>query len=82
MARSKFVVGETVEMFCYHVRDNQRVQDWLTGRVIQTDQRMIAVQFEQAVFSNNGWLIPDQILWCAHGSPHIRRKTTELAEHL
>jgi hypothetical protein len=49
------------------------VKDWLAGTVVQADNRMLAVQFDTVVFSSNGWLIPDRILWCAHGSPNIRR---------
>ncbi len=73
MAREKFRVGEKVEVQCYHVRDGQLVRDWLNGVVVQTDFRMVAVQMDGEVYSNNGWLIPDRILWCAHGSPNIRR---------
>jgi hypothetical protein len=71
--REKFTVGERVEMRCDHIRSGKRVKDWLEGTVIQTDSRMLAVQFETDVFSSNGWLMPDRILWCAHGSPNIRR---------
>ena len=49
------------------------MNDWLAGTVVQADNRMLAVQFDTVVFSSNGWLIPDRILWCAHGSPNIRR---------
>ena len=71
--RAKFVIGERVEMRCDHIQDGQRVNDWLSGKVIQTDHRMLAVQFDADVFASNGWLIPDRTLWCAHGSPNIRR---------
>jgi hypothetical protein len=60
-------------MRCDHIREEKRVNDWLAGTVVQADHRMLAVQFDTAVFSSNGWLIPDRILWCAHGSPNIRR---------
>lgn len=73
MARRKFLVGEHVEVFCDHIRDGQRIRDWLPGQVVQVDRRMAAVRFETDVFSSNGWLIPDRTLWCAHGSRHIRR---------
>jgi hypothetical protein len=73
MPRAKFVVGEQVEVRCDHIRDGRRVNDWLPGKVIQVDRRMAAVQFETDVFSSNGWAIPDRVLWCAHGSPNIRR---------
>jgi len=71
--REKFSVGERVEMRCDHIREEKRVNDWLAGTVVQADNRMLAVQFDTVVFSSNGWLIPDRILWCAHGSPNIRR---------
>jgi len=73
MSHAKFVVGEAVEVFCDHLREEKRVKDWLAGMVVQTDYRMAAVQFETEVFASNGWLIPDRTLWCAHGSRHIRR---------
>ena len=73
MAREKYRVGETVEMLCHHVRDGQPRLDWLPGRVVQVDQRMVAIQFDAEVYSNNGWLIPDRTLWCTHGSRHVRR---------
>ncbi|HLE30130.1 MAG TPA: hypothetical protein VI793_18545 [Anaerolineales bacterium] len=71
--RAKFAVGETVEMLCDHLRDGRRANDWLPGRVVEVDNRMVAVKFDADVFSSNGWRIPDRILWCAHGSRNIRR---------
>jgi hypothetical protein len=71
--REKFRVGEQVEMLCRHVRDGQATLDWLAGRVVQTDSRMVAVCFDTPVYSNDGWLVPDQTLWCTHGSRHVRR---------
>jgi hypothetical protein len=73
MPREKFSVGERVEMRCDHIRGGRRVNDWLAGVVVEADHRMLAVKFEAEVYSSNGWLIPDRILWCAHGSPNIRR---------
>src|SRR5688500_9136380 len=73
MARAKFSVGEAVEMRCTHLRDGQRVVDWLPGRVTQADARMVAVVFETDVFANTGWRIPDRTLWCTHGSQNLRR---------
>ena len=73
MPFEKFAVGETVEMLCNHLRAGQVVNDWLAGRVVQTDARMVAVRFDTDVYSSNGWRIPDRILWCAHGSRNIRR---------
>ena len=71
--REKFRVGEQVEMLCRHVRDGQATLDWLAGRVVQTDSRMVAVCFDTPVYSNDGWLVPDRTLWCTHGSRHLRR---------
>lgn len=77
MRRTKLMVGEQVEVRCYHRRGDQVVHDWLPGRVVQTDARMAAIRFEAEVYSNNGWLIPDRTLWCAHGSPNLRRSRTQ-----
>jgi hypothetical protein len=73
----KFAVGEAVEMYCGHLRAGERVTDWLAGRVVAADYRMVAVKFEAEVFANNGWPIPDRTLWCTHGSRHLRRPATE-----
>lgn len=73
MSRPKFEVGETAQVLCYHLREGHMTHDWLTGTVVQADYRMAAVKFDVAVFANNGWRIPDNVLWCAHGSPHLRR---------
>jgi hypothetical protein len=75
MRRSKFKVGDQVEMRCYHVRDGKTVHDWLAGRVVQADARMLAVMFDTDVYANNGWRIEDRTLWCAHGSPNLRPGT-------
>jgi len=77
MRRSKLTVGEQVEVRCHHRRANQVVRDWLAGVVVKVDARMAAIRFETDVFSNAGWLIPDRTLWCAHGSPNLRRLTAE-----
>lgn len=73
MARVKLTVGENVEVRCYHRQGEQVVNDWLAGRVVQVDRRMAAIRFDTDVYSSNGWLIPDRTLWCAHGSPNLRR---------
>ena len=70
--KPKFVVGERAEVLCDYVTNGQRVHGWLAGNVVQADRRMAAVAFEYDVFSGNGYLIPDRILWCAHGSRNIR----------
>lgn len=73
MPRAKFVVGETVEVRCSFSQAGALVTDWLAGKVVQADNRMVAVQFELDVFTTIGGPAPDRILWCAHGSPNIRR---------
>jgi hypothetical protein len=73
MPRIKFEIGEKVELRCYFVRDQQIVHDWLAGVVVRAEARMLAVEFDADVFSNNGWRIPERILWCTHGSPNLRR---------
>ena len=75
-APKKYARGEIVEMYCGHLDPAGRtVTDWLPGQVVATDHRMVAVKFDVDVFANNGWLIPDRTLWCAHGSRHLRRAT-------
>jgi hypothetical protein len=73
MPREKFSVGERVEMWCDHLRDGQRVTDWLAGTVVEADYRMAAVRFDVDVFSSDGWRIPDRTLWATHGSRNLRR---------
>lgn len=77
MSRPKFATGERVEVFCYHEGENGVARDWLRGTVIQTDDRMVAVRFDANVYTNQGWRIAERILWCAHGSPRIRRPGDE-----
>jgi hypothetical protein len=81
MGRAKFQVGERVEMRCPHVRAGRLVTDWLAGVVVQADYRMAAVQFDQLVLSSTGRPIPDQVLWCTHGSPNLRRPARENADN-
>lgn len=73
MAKEKFSIGEKAEVKCLHLRNGEVVEDWLVGIVVETDYRMAAIQFETNVFSSNGWMIPNRTLWCAHGSPNLRR---------
>lgn len=78
MAKEKFVEGEAAEVKCFHRRDGKVVEDWLAGVVVEADSRMAAIRFEVDVFSSNGWPIADRILWCAHGSPKLRRPSEEV----
>jgi hypothetical protein len=73
MPREKYRVGDQVELFCQHTRDGSRVSDWLAGRVVSADHRMVAVRFDTDVFANTGWPVADRTLWCTHGSRNLRR---------
>jgi hypothetical protein len=67
-----FDVGDTVEVFCDHEKNSQRIRGWLKGIVVQVDTKMVAVQFRSNVFLTDGWMVPDHILWYPLTSPHIR----------
>ncbi|MEK6574407.1 MAG: hypothetical protein AABZ58_08860 [Chloroflexota bacterium] len=73
MPKEKFSVGENAEVKCAHLVDGKQVEAWLAGIVVDADYRMAAIRFESDVYASNGWRIPERILWCAHGSPNIRR---------
>jgi len=68
-----------VEVRCHHGQGGQIQHGWVAGEVVQADQRMAAIRFAVDVYSSNGWLIPERILWCAHGSPNLRRPAPEAA---
>lgn len=69
-------VGEVVEIFCDHNNDEgNRVRDWLQGVVVQADEKMVAVQFNQDVYLTDGWMVPDRVLWTQHFSETIRPAT-------
>jgi len=65
-------VGDIVEVFCDHEKNDLRIRGWLKGIVVQVDAKMVAVQFRTNVFLTDGWMVPDHILWYPAGSPHIR----------
>jgi hypothetical protein len=67
-----FQVGDTVEVFCDHEKNRERVRGWITGIVVQVDNKMVAVQFRSNVFLTDGWMVPDRILWYPLTSEHIR----------
>ena len=67
-----FEVGDTVEVFCDHEKNNDRVRGWIKGIVVQVDNKMVAVQFRSNVFLTDGWMVPDRILWYPLTSEHIR----------
>lgn len=67
-----FQVGDTVEVFCDHEKNRERVRGWIGGIVVQVDNKMVAVQFRSNVFLTDGWMVPDRILWYPLSSEHIR----------
>jgi hypothetical protein len=67
-----FEVGDTVEVFCDHEKNNDRVRGWIKGIVVQVDNKMVAVQFRSNVFLTDGWMVPDRILWYPITSDQIR----------
>jgi hypothetical protein len=67
-----FQVGDTVEVYCDHEKNKERVRGWIRGIVVQVDNKMVAVQFRSNVFLTDGWMVPDRILWYPLNSEHIR----------
>jgi hypothetical protein len=65
-------VGDSVEVLCDHIRDDERIRDWLQGTVVQSDRKMVAVQFLQDVYLTGGWMVPDRVLWLEQKSSNIR----------
>jgi len=84
-----FEVGDTVEVYCDHEKDKDRIRGWLKGIIVQIDNKMIAVQFRSNVFLTDGWMVPDRILWYPVNSEHIhampgkkpRKKEKELPDY-
>ena len=68
-----YEVGDTVEVFCDHEKNGQRIRDWLKGTVVQLDSKLVAVQFRSNVYLTDGWMVPDHILWYPIISAHIRK---------
>jgi hypothetical protein len=71
-AEHVFEVGDTVEVFCDHEKNNERIRGWIKGIVVQVDNKMVAVQFRSNVFLTDGWMVPDRILWYPLTSDQIR----------
>jgi hypothetical protein len=71
-ADSGFDVGDSVEVFCDHELEGERVRGWVKGVVVQVDNKLVAVQFRSNVFLTDGWMVPDRILWYALSSDQIR----------
>jgi hypothetical protein len=70
-----FDVGDTVEVFCDHERNGERVRGWIKGIVVQVDNKLVAVQFRSNVYLTDGWMVPDRILWYSLTSDQIRPAT-------
>src|SRR5215216_5317866 len=66
-----FQVGDTVEVYCDHEKNKDRVRGWIRGIVVQVDNKMVAIQFRSNVFLTDGWMVPDRILWYPLNSEHI-----------
>jgi len=72
----RYTVGDVVEIFCDHNnKEGNRMRDWLQGVVVQADEKMVAVQFNQDVYLTDGWMVPDRVLWTQHLSATIRPAT-------
>ena len=67
-----FQVGDTVEVYCDHEKNRERVRGWIRGIVVQVDNKLVAVQFRSNVFLTDGWMVPDRILWYPLNSEHMR----------
>lgn len=76
-AEHDFEVGDTVEVYCDHEKNSERVRGWLKGIVVQVDSKMVAVQFRTNVYLTDGWMVPDRILWYPVTSEHIRPLGTQ-----
>lgn len=70
-AEDAFDVGNTVEVFCDHEQDGERIRGWIKGTVVQVDNKLVAVQFRSNVFLTDGWMVPDRILWYSLTSDQI-----------
>ena len=75
-AEHAFEVGDTVEVFCDHEKNHERIRGWVKGIVVQVDNKMVAVQFRSNVFLTDGWMVPDRILWYPLTSDQIRATMT------
>ncbi len=73
-----YQVGDAVEVFCDHEKNNERIRDWVRGIVVQLDNRMVAVQFRTNVYLTDGWMVPDHILWFPFDSKHLRHAIDEI----
>lgn len=70
-----FDVGDSVEVYCDHDKNGNRIRGWLRGIVVQVDLKLVAVQFRSNVYLTDGWMVPDHILWFPQNSSHLRAYT-------
>jgi hypothetical protein len=68
-----YQVGDSVEVFCDHEKNGERIRDWVRGIVVQVDEKMVAVQFRTNVYLTDGWMVPDHILWFPFDSRLLRQ---------
>ncbi len=68
----QYHVGDKVEVYCDHDKNNERIRDWLEGVVVQVDPKLIAIQFKDSVYLTDGWMVPDHVLWCPKNSTQLR----------
>jgi hypothetical protein len=76
-AEHAYEVGDTVEVYCDHEKNSERVRGWLKGIVVQVDIKMVAVQFRTNVYLTDGWMVPDRILWYPVTSVHLHPLGTQ-----
>lgn len=68
-----FEVGDPIEAFCDHDKNNERVRGWIKGTVVQIENnKLLAVQFRSNVYLTDGWMVPDHILWFPIDSEQVR----------
>ena len=73
----KYEVGDIVEVKCDYERKGERRHGWIRGIIVQSDPKMVAVQFRANVYLTDGWMVPDHILWYPITSPSVRPNTRE-----
>ena len=89
MARSPFMrppddeftyhVGDSVDVFCDHEKNGERIRDWAQGIVVQVDEKLVAVQFRTNVYLTDGWMVTDHILWFPFDSKHLRMAKKDIS---
>jgi hypothetical protein len=72
-------VGDSVDVFCDHEKNGERIRDWAQGIVVQVDEKLVAVQFRTNVYLTDGWMVPDHILWFPFDSKHLRMAKKDIS---